>query len=287
MTTIELNNYSFYYAETGSGEPLVFVHGSASDYRTWEFQQDEFGKHFRTIIYSRRYHWPNKPIPEDADYSMMEHVRDLEALFSSLSATPAHLVGHSYGAFICMLLAIHKPQLIRTLILAELPAITLFVSNKPKPLEILRLLLTRPRTAAALIKFGVTGAAPAMKAFQRNEMDEALRVFGAASLGADAYRHLSESRLEQARANLIKAELLGAGFPHLNSEQLRHVQIPALLITGQTSPVFDHYLMDHIEELLPVTERIEIPKAAHIMHEDNEVAYNTAVNSFLKMNKGP
>jgi pimeloyl-ACP methyl ester carboxylesterase len=282
MTTIDVNNYSFEYKELGSGKPLVFVHGSASDYRTWKDQQDEFAKHFRTIVYSRRYHWPNEQIAEGVDYSMMEHVRDLEALLNSLNAAPAHLVGHSYGAFICMLLAVQKPQLIRTLVLAEPPAITLFVSNTPKPLEIFKLLFTRPRMAAAIIRFGVKGAAPAAKAFKQNDRDEALRIFAEASLGAEAYRGLSKSRLEQARANLIKAELLGSGFPPLMSDDLRRIQNPTLLLNGQSSPPMYHYLMDRIEELLPNAERTEIPNAFHIMHEDNKSSYNTTVLSFLE-----
>jgi len=40
--------------ERGTGEPVVFVHGSASDYRTWHSQLDELGQRYRTIAYSRR-----------------------------------------------------------------------------------------------------------------------------------------------------------------------------------------------------------------------------------------
>jgi hypothetical protein len=39
-----------------------------------QFRQAAFSKHFRTITYSRRYHWPNQPIPDDCDYSMLLHV---------------------------------------------------------------------------------------------------------------------------------------------------------------------------------------------------------------------
>jgi pimeloyl-ACP methyl ester carboxylesterase len=77
MTSINLNGTAFEYFEDGSGEPLVFVHGSASDYRTWQGQTNIFAGRFRTIAYSRRYHWPNRPIPEGVDYSMAEHVADL------------------------------------------------------------------------------------------------------------------------------------------------------------------------------------------------------------------
>ena len=281
MTTFDVNGYTFKYIEDGKGEPAVLVHGSASDYRTWQAQQDHFANDFRTITYSRRYHWPNEPIPEGADYVMAEHVQDLEALLCHLDAAPAHLVGHSYGALICLELAMQAPERVRSLVLAEPPAVTLFVSNSPRPLELLKLLVTRPRTAVGIIKFGAKGIDPATAALERNDTAEALRIFGKASLGDATFRTLSEARLQQARANFIKAELLGSGFPPLHDEQLRSIQAPTLLLCGQSSPRLWHRLTGRLQELLPRTERTEIPGASHIMHEDNAAAYNAVVLSFL------
>lgn len=286
MSQIDMNGDTFHYVEHGDGAPLVLVHGSASDYRTWQAQEDELGERFRTITYSRRYHWPNDPITDGADYSMAEHVRDLEALLRLLGAAPAHLVGHSYGALICMLLAVRAPQLVRSLVLAEPPAITLFVSNSPRPSEILRLLVTRPRTAAAIIKFGAKGFGPAQAAARRDDMQEALRLFAAATLGADVFRRLSEARRDQARANLIKAELLGSGLPPLDGTRIKSIETPTLLVSGQASPAVFHRLLDRLHELMPRAERIEIPGASHIMHEDNAPAYNAAVLSFLSRVEG-
>lgn len=277
MTTANINGASFAYAEHGKGEPLVLVHGSASDYRTWQLQQEAFGKCFRTIVYSRRYHWPNKGISEDADYSMLEQVNDLHTLLLSRHDAPVHLVGHSYGALLCLLLAIRAPNIVRSLVLEEPPVIPLFVSDPPTPLEIFKLLLSRPRTAAAIIKFGATGIVPATKAAKQGDMEAAMRIFGMAVLGREYYRRLTEARLEQVRANSIKAEFLGSGFAPLDAEQVRRVRIPTLLITGQRSPSLFHRLTDRLAELLPHAERTDIQGASHIVHEDNASAYNQAV----------
>lgn len=281
MPQLNVNGTAFEYAEVGSGEPLVLIHGSASDHRTWHHQREAFAERFRVLSYSRRYHWPNEPIPDGADYAMEEHVADLRAVLLALDATPAHLVGHSYGAFVCLLLAQREPGLVHTLVLAEPPVITLFVSNTPTPLELLKLLATRPRTAAAIIKLGAMGLGPATAAAERGDMDEAMRLFGTAALGREAYGRLSKGRKEQVRANLIRAELLGSGFPPLDAESLRGIQTPTLLLTGQSSPGAFHRLADRLEELLPQTERAVIPDASHIMHEDNAPAYNAAILSFI------
>ena len=51
--------------------------------------------------------------------SLSNHVADLGALIAQLKATPAHLVGNSYGAYVALALAIAHPELVRGLVLGE------------------------------------------------------------------------------------------------------------------------------------------------------------------------
>jgi len=282
VAQLDINGTRLEIFEQGVGDPVVLVHGSASDLRTWHGPQRELAKRYRTIAYSRRYHWPNEPIPEQADYAMHEHVDDLRALLGRLQTGPAHLVGNSYGGFVCLLLALREPQLARTLVLTEPPVLTLFTSSQPRPTEILRLLLTRPRTAAAIVKLGAAGIGPATSAARRGDMDTAMRVFGSAVLGPEFYHRLSTRRLEQVRANAFKAEFLGSGFPPLDGEDLRKLETPVLLINGGRSPKLFHRLNDGLERLLPRCERIEIEGASHIVHEDNAQAFTAATLAFLE-----
>lgn len=286
MAQIDINGTSLEYLECGNAEPLVLVHGSASDYRTWQFQMKEFGANFRALAYSRRYHWPNAPIADGVDYSMVEHVDDLQMILRSLGAAPAHLIGHSYGAFLCLLLAIRAPRIVRTLVLAEPPVIPLFVSFPPKWSGMLKLMVRKPRTAMAILQFGATGLSPATAAASRGDIEACMRIFGSAVLGAAAYGRLSASRLEQVRANFIKAEFLGSGLAPLDACQMRSIPVPALLVTGERSPRLFHVLTDQLEKLLPHSERIEISAASHLMHEDNAPAYNAAVLAFLQKHQG-
>jgi pimeloyl-ACP methyl ester carboxylesterase len=280
MASIDINGTTLEYFEEGEGESVVLVHGSASDYRTWQFQRHEFANSFRVIVYSRRYHWPNDRILEGQNYTMAEHVGGLESILHSLDAEPAHLVGNSYGAFLCLLLAIKKPNLARTLVLAEPPIVSMFVSTPPKPLEILRLLISRPRTALSIIKFGAMGVNPAIKAAKQGNMEESTRIFGEEVLGKEAYSQLSESRLEQARINTIKEEFAGSGFAPFDSDQIRNIQIPVLLINGKQSPPLFHHLIDALEELLPNSKRVEISDASHIAHAVNHLPITRQFSHF-------
>lgn len=281
MSKVTVRGVSLEYVEQGQGEPVVFVHGSASDYRTWQGQLSALSERFRAIAYSRRYHHPNPPIEEGVDYSMAEHVEDLKAVLNGLEVKPAHLVGHSYGALVALLLAMRAPDYVQTLSLAEPPAITLFVSSSPKLPELLKLLFERPRTALAIIRLGATGLGPAAAAARKDDMEEAMRLFGTAALGRETFNRMPEERKEQVRVNLTKAEFLGSGFLPLEPHRVREVNVPTLLLTAQSSPRVFHRLADCLEAFLPDTERTEISNASHIMQEDNAAEFSAKVIYFL------
>ena len=280
MASIEINGARLDYVERGSGEPVVLVHGSASDRRTWDCQLDALGRSYRAVAYSRRYHWPNEPIAPGGDYAMPEHVADLDAFIETLHLSPVHLIGHSYGGFICLLFAIAHPRKVRSLVLIEAPVFPIVIRIPPRPRDILRLFLTRPVMAYAVARFGARGLAPAIAATRRGDREEALRRLGCAILGQESFRHLSPDRLEQARANLIDAELLGSLFPPLTANQVRAVRCPALLIAGDRSPPVLSHLTTLLDHLLPNVERVDISAASHLVHEDEPAAFASAVASF-------
>lgn len=283
MARMNLQTASLEYFESGSGQPVVLVHGSASDHRTWQKQMEAFAAKFRVVNYSRKYHWPNAPIVDGTEYSMSDQVNDLEQLIKSLDITRTHIVGHSYGAYLALMLAIKSPAVVRSLVLAEPPVIPLFTSFPPKPLEILRLLFTRPRTALPIIKFAATGLGPATSAAKMDNMEAAMTHFGKAVLGISAFNGLSQSRLEQVRINFSKSELLSESYmTSLDEKDIGNIKARTLLVTGGKSPAFFHRLTDRLQELIPNTERVDIPNSSHIMHEDNAPAYNKSVLSFLQ-----
>ncbi len=55
MACVNVSGNALEYAEAGSGTPIVLVHGSASDHRTWHLQQEALAEHFRVITFSRRH----------------------------------------------------------------------------------------------------------------------------------------------------------------------------------------------------------------------------------------
>jgi pimeloyl-ACP methyl ester carboxylesterase len=281
--TATLNGTTLAYREEGTGEPVVFTHGGISDLRIWDRQLPEVGRSYRAIAYSQRFHPPNEDSdPGSGDLSLVA-VEDLAAFLQEIDAAPAHLVGNSYGAYVNLVVAIRHPELVRTLVIEEPPVMPLFVSLPPRPAELLRLLVTRPRTGIGIVQFGAT-MTKTLKLMSRGEETVAAQVFTRGVLDKKAFEQLSQERWEQILENLAEFRALEKGaqvFPPIDDDGVRGVRAPALLLTGERSPAWLLRLTDRLEELLPQVERQEIPDASHLMHEDNPAAVNKAILDFL------
>jgi non-heme chloroperoxidase len=286
--TAKVNGTTLAYCEQGNGAPVVFVRGGTADLRVWKKQLPAVGAAYRAISYSQRYSRPNDGIEPEAPNPFGPHVDDLAAFIREIEATPAHVVGRSSGALICLLAAIRYPDLIRSLVLGEPPVLPLFVSTPPRAAELLRLFAIRPRTAVAIMQFALGTMLPTTRAFERGDDEKALITFLRGVLGEQTLSQLSGGTLQVLRDNVgTRGALLHEGaFPPLADADVRGVDIPVLLVTGDRSPAVFSRLTDRLEELLPIAERIEISDASHIMFEENAPAFNEAVLAFLGRHGG-
>jgi pimeloyl-ACP methyl ester carboxylesterase len=121
LKSVSVNGVNLAYVEQGSGEPIVFVHGSQGDYRSWRFQLEPFAEKYRVISYSRRYHYPNAWVGDGMDYTVSLHASDLIALIEALHLSPAYVVGNSFGAYTTLVAAIRRPDVMRKIVVGEPP----------------------------------------------------------------------------------------------------------------------------------------------------------------------
>jgi pimeloyl-ACP methyl ester carboxylesterase len=96
----------------GEGPPVLFVHGDiVGPSLTWR-KQRELAERWSLIIPSRPGFGESPPL-ERNDF-------ELEApMFAELLGHGAHLVGHSYGAVIALLVAAQRPDAVRSLTVSE------------------------------------------------------------------------------------------------------------------------------------------------------------------------
>jgi 3-oxoadipate enol-lactonase / 4-carboxymuconolactone decarboxylase len=120
MPFITLNNKArlFYRLEGGNELPvLVLSHSIATDHGMWEPQAQDLLPHFRLLRYDTRGHGASDA-PE-GEYSVEQLARDVLALADGLNISKFAFCGLSLGGTIGQWLAIHAPERLTKLVVAN------------------------------------------------------------------------------------------------------------------------------------------------------------------------
>ena len=132
-----------YVDVTGSGAPAVLVHGSFSFGALAFSEQRPLAGEFELHVVDRRGFGrsPDGSGPVDFETEAPE--------IAALLDPPAHLLGHSYGAIVCMFAAALRPEAVRSLTVVEPPAFGL-VHGDPAVDRLVERLRAHKRDGAAL-----------------------------------------------------------------------------------------------------------------------------------------
>ena len=249
MAVIDVNGARLAYTDAGPGEPLIFVHGSLEDLRIWRRQVERFSAHYRVIAYSRRYHHPNAaPGEGDPAYTAGLHAADLACLIETLDLAPAHLVTSSFGGCVALALAVARPELVRSLVLAEPP--------------LMPWLEHIPGGASLAQAFYADAWLPAQRAFREGDSERGVRLFldgvigrgPSTSLRTSVFDRLSASgqRMILDNAAEMAAETLSPEiFPALTCTDVTALDRPVLLLNGELSPRLFHLINAELAHCLP------------------------------------
>jgi non-heme chloroperoxidase len=270
MKHIKVNERDFAYIEQGQGEPVLMLHGTLGDYRSWELQLGSFAEKYRTISYSRRYHYPNECSGTETDYSARLHAQDLSTFISALGLESANIVGNSYGAYTAMFHAIDHPEQVRSLVLSEPPVIPLLDRNE--------------EGASLRNEFLKKIWSPAGEALKRGETEKGVKIFvdGVVTEGAFDSFPREVQQLIMDNACEFKAETSSSNFwTHFTCEDAARIQTPTLLLTGERSLKMLKLVVEELDRCLPNNELVTVPSSSHETASENPEAYNEIVLSFL------
>lgn len=259
-----------HYAEAGRGRPLVFVHGGFGDWLSWAPQWPAFVPHFRCITYSRRYSTPNANRCTDTDHSVIAEASDLNALLDAWKVDSPILVGTSYGAYTILQLALTSRRKLGALALTEPPVL---------PFADLV-----PGGRAARIAFEEDVLRPANEAFAIGETDRAVRLLTTGINGGAPGEATSAEGLARRLRNAEAMRALAASscaYPALNIDQLRALDVPTLLLSGQNTQPIHSAIFRSLCELMPQAEHMRVTESGHGVHRDNPEAFNEIVLQFL------
>lgn len=101
---------------TGAPE-LVFVNSLGTDLRIWDEVSERLAAHYRILCYDKRGHGLSDTPP--GDYTLDDHLDDLEGLLNHVGFGRVSLVGVSIGGLIGQGLALRKPERLVGLVLCD------------------------------------------------------------------------------------------------------------------------------------------------------------------------
>ena len=118
MPRIQTNGIETHYIRLGDGSDVVMLHGFLGNLAVWHLNiVPELRKELRVTTYDLRGHGYSQVTPNG--YSSEGLAADLKALLDELGIEKTHLVGHSYGADVCLHFALLHPDRVGRLIALE------------------------------------------------------------------------------------------------------------------------------------------------------------------------
>lgn len=205
-----------HYDERGSGAPILCVHGTGSGAFAWAPAIPELARRGRVISYDRRGFPRSRSAEAGRTVSVAEHADDAAALLHALDATPAVVIGRSYGGSVAIDLALRYPAYVRALVLLEgVPE-----SLDPEAERWVR--GVAERTLAA----GERGPAAAAESLFRQVLGDE----GWSGLDHETRRRFLDN------GPAILAELSGGWLPDIRPADLGRIGKPTLLVAATDSP---------------------------------------------------
>jgi len=121
MPTFKNGDVEIAYLDEGEGDPIVLVHGFASNKEVnwvmpgWTAVLRRDGR--RVVALDNRGHGQSTKLYDPAAYHTDIMAGDIAALIEQLKLPRADLMGYSLGSRICAVLAARRPELVRSVIL--------------------------------------------------------------------------------------------------------------------------------------------------------------------------
>jgi pimeloyl-ACP methyl ester carboxylesterase len=267
MPSIEIDGFPIAYAEAGAGTPLLLVHGTLGDQRSFARQMEPLGAAYHVMSLSMRHCWPGTWF-EDGDFTIDRHVADVAGFITALGQGPVHLLGHSRGGHIAFRVAERHSELVRALVLAEPGG------------ELDESLGGAPASGAQAGSF-----AAGAKLIAAGDVEGGLRVIAEYTGGPGAWEKRPEHRkvLSRDNARTLLGQMNEQRKPYSRAAAEK-IAAPTLLLGGdQSQPIFGTIIAAMMGAIPDIRSAV-IPRATHSLNEDNPVAFNTAVLEFLSKN---
>lgn len=259
MATVQVGGVEVAYARVGHGPPLVLVHGAGVDGRMWQPQLADLQDEFTVVAWDEPGAGRSSDLP--AGFGLADFAHSLAAVIEALLLGPAHVAGLSWGGTVALELYRHRPELVRTLILADTYAG--WKGSLP------------PEEVAARVE-----GARRMLAVPRERFDPTLPGLFAGDPPA-AFVPLLDAMTDDVRPQTMGAEL----FMMAEADQrdlLPTITAATLLLWGELDARSPLSVARAFEDAIPDAELVVLPGAGHVSNLETPERFNHALRAFCR-----
>jgi len=251
----------------GRGPRVLFIHGTATDHRTWSIQRLGLKGELEMCVYDRR-GTGGSPLPPGAGFvDIPGHAADAAALLRGFSpGEPVLAVGSSFGGVVLLELLRAHPGLVHTAVLLEPPL---------PPSE------QGPLVAAGFVE--------AFNAIWRSDGGPAAAEFFLRTvLGDRGFERMPVAIRERALAEHdgIRQDSEALVRYRLSDASLSQVKTPVVLMGGERSPSFYRPTLERLAAALPDARLEFLPGAGHMMHAEAYRRFNARLRELAGVAPG-
>ncbi|MGA5198407.1 alpha/beta fold hydrolase [Streptomyces exfoliatus] len=254
MAMVRVNGVEVAYERVGQGPPLVFAHGAGLDGRMWQPQLAGLADEFTVVAWDEPGAGRSSDVP--SGFGLADYARCLAAVIDDLRLGPAHVAGLSWGGTVVLELWRLRPELVRTLVLAD----TYAGWKGSLPPEEVQARVDGVRRMLA---------APAEK------FDPTLPGLFAGDPPAD-FVPLLTAMADDVRPHSLRTQL----FVMAEADQrdlLPEITVPALLLWGELDARSPLDVAHAFQEAIPDTTLVVLPGTGHVSNLEQPERFNRAV----------
>ena len=266
-TTISPDGTPIAWFRSGTGPPIVLVHGATADHTAWRTAGPLLAANHAIYAIDRRGRGASG---DTLPYAIAREYEDVAAVVDAvarLTGAPVDVVGHSYGGRVGLGATLLTPNLRRLVVYEGAPAPDHRPFQRPGIMTVLEALAARDDRAGLLSAFmtSVVGMTPAELAGFRASPTWPLRV--AASL-------------------TIIREMRSESSEDAGPEPYAGVRIPVLQLVGSNSPRVFTEGTRALDRVLPNSRVVILPGQKHAAHHTGATRFVAEIRRFLEADAG-
>jgi pimeloyl-ACP methyl ester carboxylesterase len=265
--TCTVSGHTIAYLHSGSGEPVLLVHGITTYSFIWRKIIPSLAADYEVLAIDLL-GCGDSDKPVNVSYAIKDHAERLKEFAATLGIQKLHFVGHDLGGGMGQILAVRFPDLLYDLTMIN----TVGYDYWPvQPIIAMRTPIFR-QFLMAIMDIGAFGLIVKRGLYHKERFTpELMDLFMKPMLkpgGRKAFLHFTKCLNNQ---DLMEIE-----------KELRELAVPVLIIRGDADPYLRAAISEKLHREIPGSLLIRIPTGGHFIQEDEPEQLVREIKAFFK-----